>query len=378
MSRRTDRNAVGFESDSFLDIIANIVGILIILIVMAGVRVGNAPILPLVDIATPAPIDEQPEIVVVAQLPPEELPTPEEQPLPTVPGPELSPPKPPPPIEPSPELVALVSRLNGEVASLKSDSESSVLLLSQLRQAEEETDQKLRGVAGTLAAESAALDAEKKAVAGLDAELASRRDQVQRLRFQLKQTKDSKPPAKQIRHKLTPIGSTVVGKELHFHVFRNRVSHVPLDDLLGRLRSQVLRQKDWLTKFNTHHGSVGPVAGFTMNYVVVRQRLSVVEELRQGRGMMRIGVSEWQLVPSRDIASETAKEALRPGSAFHRALLAADRNATLTFWVYPDSFEVYRKLQQVAQEEAFTVAARPLPFGIPISGSPNGSRSSGQ
>jgi len=253
-----------------------------------------------------------------------------------------------------------------------------MLLLSQLQQAEEETDQKLRGVAGSLATEAAALDAEEQAVAGLDAELASRRDQVQRLRFQLKKTKDSQPPAKQIRHKLTPIGSTVVGKELHFHVFRNRVSHVPLDDLLGRLRSQVLRQKGWLTKFNTHHGSVGPVAGFTMNYVVVRQRLSVVEELRQGRGMMRIGVSEWQLIPSRDIASETAEEALRPSSAFHRALLAADRNATLTFWVYPDSFDVYRTLQQVAQEEAFTVAARPLPFGIPISGSPNGSRSSGQ
>jgi len=95
MSRRTDRNSVGFESDSFLDIIANIVGILIILIVMAGVRVGNAPILPLVDISIPAPIDEQPEIVVVAQLPPEVQPTPQEQPLPTVPGPESSPPKPP-------------------------------------------------------------------------------------------------------------------------------------------------------------------------------------------------------------------------------------------------------------------------------------------
>jgi hypothetical protein len=372
MSRRTARSDVGFESDSFLDIIANIVGVLIILIVMAGVRVGNAPVLPLVDIEAPQPVAEPPEIVVVAPVPLEE------QPLPTVPGPEASPPTLPPPIEPSPKLVALVSRLNAEVVSLKSDSESSVLLLSQLRRSEAETEEQLRVVAATLASKSAALDAETLAVAGLDAELAGRRDQVQRLRFQLKKTKDSQPPANQIRHKLTPIGSTVVGKEVHFHVYRNRVSHVPLDDLLGRLRSQVLRQKDWLTKFNTHHGSVGPVAGFTMNYVVVRQRLSVVEELRNGRGMMRIGVSEWQLVPSRKTASETAEEALRPGSAFHRALLAAERNATLTFWVYPDSFEIYRTLQQVAQEEAFTVAARPLPFGIPISGSPNGSRSSGQ
>ena len=40
-SRRTDE--FGFGSDSFLDVVANIVGILIILIVMVGVRVKNAP-----------------------------------------------------------------------------------------------------------------------------------------------------------------------------------------------------------------------------------------------------------------------------------------------------------------------------------------------
>ena len=50
MSRRTARAELGFGSDSFLDIIANIVGILIILIVVAGMRVSNAPV-PLAAIA---------------------------------------------------------------------------------------------------------------------------------------------------------------------------------------------------------------------------------------------------------------------------------------------------------------------------------------
>ncbi|HUG90744.1 MAG TPA: hypothetical protein VML55_07925, partial [Planctomycetaceae bacterium] len=43
MSRRTEADP-GVGSDAFLDVIANIVGILIILIVVAGVRVSRAPV----------------------------------------------------------------------------------------------------------------------------------------------------------------------------------------------------------------------------------------------------------------------------------------------------------------------------------------------
>jgi hypothetical protein len=59
-------------------------------------------------------------------------------------------------------------------------------------------------------------------------------------------------------------------------------------------------------------------------------------------------------------------------------LRLADEKATLTFWVYPDSFAAYRELQEFAHAEGFDVAARPLPHGVPIAGSPNGSRSSSQ
>ena len=93
---------------------------------------------------------------------------------------------------------------------------------------------------------------------------------------------------------------------------------------------------------------------------------------------MRIGVSQWQIQPEPDLITETEDEALSPGSEFYRALLSAEPDTTLTFWVYPDSFKMYRRLQKVAQDEGFTVAARPMPFGVPIAGSPNGTRSAGQ
>ena len=44
MRRRGGRSELQVGNDSFLDIVANIVGILIILIVVAGVRVSRAPV----------------------------------------------------------------------------------------------------------------------------------------------------------------------------------------------------------------------------------------------------------------------------------------------------------------------------------------------
>ena len=59
MSRRREFEIM-FGSDSFLDVVANIVGILIILIVIAGVRVSQAPPKPKSGIISPVPILELP------------------------------------------------------------------------------------------------------------------------------------------------------------------------------------------------------------------------------------------------------------------------------------------------------------------------------
>ena len=50
----------------------------------------------------------------------------------------------------------------------------------------------------------------------------------------------------------------------------------------------------------------------------------------------------------------------------------------VTFWVYPDSFEMFRKLRDHVYERGHDVAGRPLPAGTPIAGSRNGSASRGQ
>jgi len=181
-----------------------------------------------------------------------------------------------------------------------------------------------------------------------------------------------------LRHRLNPIGREVHGQELHFRIAGGRVAKVPIEELVEQLKPHIERQKEWIAKYHRQQGSVGPIDGFSMEYIVERQELSVLEELRAGAQMMRISVTGWKAVPEPSLVTESADEALRPDSRFMQALHLADKRTTLTFWVYPDSFEAYRKLQDAAHAEGLSVAGRPLPPGVPIAGSPSGSRSSSQ
>src|SRR5690606_2170540 len=144
---------------------------------------------------------------------------------------------------------------------------------------------------------------------------------------------------------------------------------VPLQPLVERLKDQLERKKDWIAKFREHRGQVGPVDGFSMRYLVERESMSVLDEMRFGATGYRITVTQWQLEPEPDLLTESGEEALRPGSRFYQSLVTAPAEVTLTFWVYPDSFGLYRKLQTFAHEQGFTVAGRPLPHGMPIAGS---------
>src|SRR5258707_3906500 len=66
MSRRA-REEIPFGSDSFLDVLANMVGILIILIVSAAARMGRAPD-PVA--AAPARISHENSVPIAAATPP--------------------------------------------------------------------------------------------------------------------------------------------------------------------------------------------------------------------------------------------------------------------------------------------------------------------
>jgi hypothetical protein len=398
MSRRQDESDPGIGSDSFLDVIANIVGILIILIVVSGLRVSRAPVVvpprepapAAVPPSPAAPLDSTPTESsgpedTIASSPAPETPPNDAEPLATFqPEPAASPaPNPPVPapvpvrIDPSPELLRRISELERELAEAAAQSDSARIQITAAEQSSRERTQQLASAAATVAAERSQLAAEEVRLSALRQERDSTHEALQQRQRVLDSAESQRPDVQPIRHRLTPVSHRVEGHEIHFHVHGGRLAYVPVDELITLLKADISRQKDWLARVPRHEGRVGPLLGFSMAYVVERQSMSILDELRVG-GVVRIAVSEWRIIPEADFPSESAAEALAPGSVFIRRLQTTDLDTALTFWVYPDSFAEFRQLQELARSEGFTVAARPLPEGTPIAASPQGTRSAGQ
>lgn len=377
MSRRP-KSEQEFGSDSFLDVVANIVGILIILIVIAGLRVSQAPVITFeaTDAEPPAPND-------FADAPLEPLLLLDDDEAPDSPAPRFvsdAPridPNEPALLEP-PDLTDVIGRLTDETQRLETDLSATATRTSELRQ----QGTGLKDRQAELARRFDAAAKKQRLLLDEDERRRTSFDQLQttaaELLKQIEAEEEKSPPVEKIPHRVTPLGKEVTGFEQHYRLAGNRVSEVPIAALSVRLKSQIERRKDWLIKQQSSSGEVGPLGGYVMTYKIQREGLGVLDEVRFGQGMVRLSVSQWRIEPTPELNAESADTALKPGSQFYDSLLAADEGTTLTFWVYPDSYELYRKLQKFAHEQGFLVAGRPLPYGIPISGSPSGMKSSGQ
>lgn len=351
MSRRKIHHEEEFGSDSFLDVVANIVGILIILIVVAGIKAGAAPITA--------------EHVATFLRSHDSAPLkPATRPEPIV-------------IPPSPKLVRQAEALKDELTALDSGAKDTVGDINQKKLSQEKVDRQIAELKAVLETELANLTDEERRAAEAQSRLGQQKTGLMQLEVDVQSLQAKKAPVKTLKHQLTPLSREIQGKELHFRLLKDRVAYLPIEELMQRLRPEITRRRQRLLREGIQRGEVGPVAGFSMSYVIEVQQLSAMDELRRGMSMS-VGVSEWRLIPEPDLDTESGEEALKDGSAFLRVLREADPQTTITFWVYPDSFKIYRALQEFAHKENFTVAARPLPFDVPIAGSPHGSRSSGQ
>jgi len=349
--RKKPREEMEFGSDSFLDVVANVVGILIILMVLAGIRAKTAP----VNLAEEAPA------AVIAEAAPPAV------------------------VAPSPaELEAKASR-ERELAAFQSQSDSLQQELDQLRVVAESDDSKLTELQSQDAVQRNRIAALAENLEGATAELRDHQKEselleaaVHSVRVRLKKRQAAVSAAEnqpnrieQLQHRITPVSRVISENELelHFRCLGSVVAVVPIEELVDRMKAQMERQRDVLLRLKKYSGSVGPVRGWNLNYVV---------ETQQQLGMIRASVSQFEILPETDLKGERSEVALRTDSLFRNELRKAEPGSTITFWVYPDSFALYRKLQALAHREGFTVAARPLPEGTPIMGSPKGSRSAAQ
>ncbi|MFP6693385.1 MAG: hypothetical protein VB875_10230, partial [Pirellulales bacterium] len=121
---------------------------------------------------------------------------------------------------------------------------------------------------------------------------------------------------------------------------------------------------------------VGPREGFRIRYTL--EKRSIYDAVND-RGGYEIRAKYWEAIPVTGQLGEPVEAAFAPHSKFRRILSGINaRDDTITVWTYPDSFDEFRRLKKELYSLGFAVAGRPLPEGVPIAGSPSGSRSAAQ
>ncbi|MBX6312115.1 MAG: hypothetical protein IRY99_04230, partial [Isosphaeraceae bacterium] len=188
-----------------------------------------------------------------------------------------------------------------------------------------------------------------------------------------------KPRAKPLVDK-SPVARPPDGEEFHFELRRGRVTFIDLERLLDRVRTDARLQ----VRLHNHRpgpiiSTVGPIGAFSLQYELGRTLPEEIAEALEARGSMIYGLRSWEIVPEQDRRGEPYELAMQPASDFSRAVNRLRPSSdTITMWVYPDSFGLYRQLRDALHARGFLVAARPLPEGLPIRGSLSGSISAGQ
>lgn len=333
-SNRDEEHALG--SDSFLDVVTNIVGILIILVLVVSTRVGKLP---------------DPDAETVAATADDKLRQAEAT---------------------AASLEADVLRLAGEMESLAATAANRYaergVLARFVSQRQHDLDEKRKQMSG-VSREQFDL---QRSVAAAQSRLAA----LDKERLPSEPTKPSKV---EIQNYPTPISQTVFGKELHVQLRGGRIAPIPLDELVARFKQQAPQKVERLRSQPELTETIGPIDGFRLRYTLERVDMPLETQLRTGQGGSYVQLYEYTLIPIASQLGENLSDALAATSQFRTELSRHDASrTTVTLWTYPDSFNEFRTIRKELYELGYQVAGRPLPFGQPIGGSPQGSKSSAQ
>lgn len=173
----------------------------------------------------------------------------------------------------------------------------------------------------------------------------------------------------------TPIARLVRGKEVHVQLANDFVAIVPVEEL-KEMMVEDLNGNSWrLNQEETMTRTIGPLDGFRLQY-----RFEVDDYVGQGRTGIVSGKRAqfaWAfLLPITSPLGEPALDAMAPGSEFRKRIEQFNPSrTTITIWTYAGNYDRLRELKSVVRSLGYQTAIRPLPENCPIGFSPNGTRS---
>jgi hypothetical protein len=335
MPRPTAKHGEPVNGDSFLDIVASVVSIMIIMVVMVGMRIKNTP----VTVAIPAnPATKELEKEVATEQ----------------------------------SLRGDMHKITEEIRTVQQEAVRRGLqrnVLATMVTAVEEKIQERRQ----------SLDAAKQADFDLARGLSESKLQLEQVNRQVEQAANTPGEPIVVESYPTPISRAVDGPEAHLLIANGRVVFVPLEALLVEFQSHAKRQVYKLLEQSELTETVGPVEGFRLRYTLERHDVSPEEMSSTHRGGSYARLRRWSLLPTSNELGEPVRLALEQNSEFREKLSKIlPGRTTITIWVYPDGFDAFRQIRKELYRQGYTIAARPLPMGETIAGSPDGSKSAAQ
>lgn len=353
MTQPQRRRSSGPElgQDAFLDIVANLVGILIILVVILGSRsqeVAEA----IEQGAQEAAAASATELLSEESLQAEHLAVQREA---------------------ERAIAALQDSQRLEAAILASDV--------QLMRAREQRGQLLdlvttaRTVWQEKQKELSAAEVQRGQRAAQIAAASTRLQQLQQAREQAEQ---ADRPVVAVSHLPTPMAKTVFGEELHFRLKGGRLAVVPIERLIQQIQRDFQRSIGG-SREGRMDAAVGPIQGFVARYEMEKATETLTQGGRVGTAT-RIQLVGLTVEPLNEPHGQPLADVLADQGNLLDIELAgrAPETTTVTVWVYPDSFAEFRQLKEHLYGRGYATAARPLPMDRPIAGGPQGSKSLAQ
>lgn len=324
--------------DAFLDIVANLVGILIILVVLVGAHARSSASNP------PTSESDLPQQVNVSNSAADDA----------VSRMKVL-------IQDNEEMEVLIDEENAIARHLTEVRHQRLVALEELKQ--------------QLAVKQAELDVQDQALLQQQSETIELRRKLQQLTdttAALSNRKTNASDAKTINHYPNPIARTVFSQEVHFRLTGGKLVHVPLDELVSKMKQDWRLIAERRTEFDNARDTIGPIGNFRLQYEL--ESAATVGARRQ------IRFKRFALYPVVEEAGEPVSAALSNRASQWNTVLKNLKPAktTVSIWVYPDSFADHAMVKKWLYENGYKMASWPLEFGRLISGGPDGLRTSAQ
>jgi hypothetical protein len=265
------------NADSFLDIVASVVSIMIIMVLMSGMKIKNTPVeVPLPAEATAAKAELQKELTTEESLHGDVWKT-----------------------------AAEIEHLQHEAEVRKAERDTLALAVATSEHQIQEARQRL--------------DGRSQRDFDLNRGLAEARAKLTEVERERTIVETAPAETVQVECYPTPLSHTVDGYELHFQLRHGRLAYVPLEALLGRFKTDVQKKIQRLMDNPELTDTVGPEGGFRLRYTMARHDV-MADDKAVGRVGAYAQLKKWSLIPVADDMGETLDEAMAQHSQFRVAL----------------------------------------------------------